>query len=294
MDMTEILIRPASAADKAAVVEFTQHTWEHGDYIPEVYDAWLVDPRGPFLVAEKEGKIIAISKVTFLGPHQAWLEGLRVHPEHRRHGVARRFLAYQLALAQEKGARVARLATAWNNFPIHKIVAEQGMCHVATFVPFLAEAETGPVRACVLSPADLDAAWDCVLASDVYRHSARLYDQGWAWKELDKERVAEGIQKGDAVGWHRQMGDGLLAGLALLSHDWYDEDALRISWVGGDLAEMTEFAHDLRRVAAARGLQKVHTMLVDLPALRAAFTAAGYKPGSEEEFFGLWIFEKFL
>jgi len=292
--MTEILIRPASAADKAAVVEFTQHTWEHGDYIPEVYDAWLVDPRGPLLVAEEEGQIIAISKVTFLEPHQAWLEGLRVHPEHRRHGVARRFLAYQLAVAQEKGAHVVRLATAWNNFPIHKIVAEQGMCHVATFVPFIAEAEAEAVRACVLSPVDLDAAWAIVLASDTYRHSARLYDQGWAWKELDKERVAESIQKGDAVGWHRQVDDGLLAGLALLSHDGYDEDALRVSWVGGDPAEMTEFAHDLRRVAAARGLQKVHTMLVDLPALCAAFTAAGYKPASEEESFGLWIFEKVL
>lgn len=289
--MTEILIRPASVADKATVVEFTQHTWEHGDYIPEVYDAWLVDPRGPLLVAEEEGKVIAISKVTFLGPQQAWLEGLRVHPEHRRHGVARRFLAHQLAVAREKGARVVRLATAWNNYPIHKIAAEQGMCHVATFVPFIAEAEVGPIRARVLSPADLDAAWAFVLASDTYRHSVRLYDQGWAWKELDKETVAEGLQKGDVAGWHKEMDDDLLAGLALLSYDWYDRDALRISWVGGDLAETTEFARDVRRVATVRGLQKVHTMLPDLPALRAAFTAAGYKPPSEDEFFGLWIFE---
>ncbi|MCC7354190.1 MAG: GNAT family N-acetyltransferase, partial [Anaerolineae bacterium] len=292
--MTEIHIRPATADDKPAVVEFTQHTWPDGDYIPEVYDIWLVDPRGPLLVAEEGGKVVAIGKVTFLGPRQAWLEGMRVHPEHRRHGIGRRFLAYQTTLAREKGAQVVRLATAYNNYPVHKIVAEQGMSHIASFTPIIADAETGPVRARVLAPAELDEAWAVVVTGDVHRRGARLYDLGWVWKELDQEEVARSIQEGNALGWQPQRDSGPLAGLALLPYDWYDKDALRAGWVGGDLAEMAEFAHDLRRVAAARGFQKVYTMLVDLPDLRAAFTAAGYKPDSGDEAFTLWVFKKDL
>lgn len=292
--MSEIHFRPATAADKPAVVAFTQHTWSHGDYIPEVYDAWLTDPRGPFLVAEAEGEVVAVSKVTFLAPDQAWLEGLRVHPEHRRRGIARQFLAYEIALAQSRGARVVRFATAWNNFPIHKIAAEAGMQRVASFVPCWAEAESGPVQASPLAPDDAAAAWDLIAASEVHRRSGGLYDQGWAWKKLDFAEVACLIQKGDALGWRAETGESAWAGLALLFRDLYDREALGVCWVGGDMARMTEFARDLRHVAAARGLARVHVPLVDWPDLRAAFAAAGYQfdPGGEPV--SLWIFEKIL
>jgi GNAT superfamily N-acetyltransferase len=292
--MNEITFRPATAADKPAVVAFTQHTWPHGDYIPEIYDAWLTDARGPFLVAEVKGEVVAVSKVTFLGPDQAWLEGLRVHPEHRRRGLARQFLAYEIALAQSRGARVVRFATAWDNFPIHKIAAEAGMRHVASFVPYWAEALPGPVRARALRQDDLAAAWDMIAASEVYRRSGGLYDQGWAWKELNPAEVAQLIQKGDALGWQAPGRENAWAGVALLLSDFYDREALRICWLGGDMTQMTEFARDLRYVAAARGLTRVHVPLVDWPELRAALTAAGYQSDPGGEGFSLWIFEKAL
>ena len=50
----EYLCRDARPEDKAEVLALTAHTWEFGDYIQYVFDDWLADPQGRFLVAEEQ------------------------------------------------------------------------------------------------------------------------------------------------------------------------------------------------------------------------------------------------
>ena len=87
-----ISIRPARPEDRPAIERICAHTWEWGDYIPEVWDDWLAEGdrgEGHALVGEVEGFVVALSKVTLQTPDQVWLEGMRVDPDCRqRHGVA--------------------------------------------------------------------------------------------------------------------------------------------------------------------------------------------------------------
>jgi N-acetylglutamate synthase-like GNAT family acetyltransferase len=85
--MTGLIFRPARPEDKPRVLEITAHTWSDGDYIPEVWDDWLADPKGEFTVAELDGVVVALAKLTSLGQDQWWLEGLRVDPERRLKGI---------------------------------------------------------------------------------------------------------------------------------------------------------------------------------------------------------------
>ena len=51
----ELIIRLAQSADRPAMERVCAHTWEWGDYIPEVRDDWLADERGAVLVGELGG-----------------------------------------------------------------------------------------------------------------------------------------------------------------------------------------------------------------------------------------------
>jgi hypothetical protein len=43
--MSSVQIRPAQAADKPAVETLCAQIWEGEDYVPQVWDTWLADPR---------------------------------------------------------------------------------------------------------------------------------------------------------------------------------------------------------------------------------------------------------
>jgi GNAT superfamily N-acetyltransferase len=117
----EYLYRDVRPADKPEVLALTAHTWESGDYIEYVFDDWLADPHGRFLVAEEResGRIAAIDKLTMLSPTEAWFEGLRVHPDFRRRGLASRLQKYMIGEAARLGAQVIRLTTLATNRPVH-------------------------------------------------------------------------------------------------------------------------------------------------------------------------------
>jgi len=89
--MTDAVVRQATHHDYDAVAAFTQDTWTdqgRGDYIPDVFHDWI-DANGPewrTVVVEVDGDVAGICQGKFLSDYEAWLEGMRVHPEHRGEG----------------------------------------------------------------------------------------------------------------------------------------------------------------------------------------------------------------
>ena len=61
--------RPAVPCDREAVFAFCAATWPNGDYIPLVWDAWLADPGGAFVVgADDEDSAVAVVKLSRAAP----------------------------------------------------------------------------------------------------------------------------------------------------------------------------------------------------------------------------------
>ncbi len=56
-------IRAARPSDQEAVFEFVEHTWEWGDYIPDVWDIWFTEPRAKLFVATVNGVPVGIEHV---------------------------------------------------------------------------------------------------------------------------------------------------------------------------------------------------------------------------------------
>jgi GNAT superfamily N-acetyltransferase len=80
---TQVICRPVIERDLDDIREFCKTIWDGHDYVPDVIEDRLHDPRGMFAVAEREGRAIACSKITWLAGGQWWLEGFRVDPDYQ-------------------------------------------------------------------------------------------------------------------------------------------------------------------------------------------------------------------
>ena len=126
-------IRAARADDKEAVLAFCQQTFAWGDYIHYVYDQWLVDADGDMTVAVVDGVPVALARVRYLSPTEAWFEGLRVNPAYRRHGLATVVAEYNRERALTRGIKVGRAFISATNVASQTLSSRMGFAEVAQY-----------------------------------------------------------------------------------------------------------------------------------------------------------------
>jgi GNAT superfamily N-acetyltransferase len=285
----ELILRPARPDDRPAMEGVCAQTFDWGDYIPSVWDDWLADEQGLVLVGEQGGSVVALSKITLQTRGQVWLGGMRVHPDHRRRGIAARFLDYSLDYARQRGAPVVRLGTSQRNTPVQRMMARAGMTRVGSYVLWTAEPLPGSVSLSFLSSQHSAQARAFLADSPVLAHTRGLHSFHWEWQELSAEHIAPCLQESQIAA--RFAADGSLAALALIRFD-PDDETLWIGFVDGQPTAVTTLAVAIRSHATQLAAQKVQIMLPDLLWLRDAFRAAGYDFGDWEG--ELWIFERWL
>jgi GNAT superfamily N-acetyltransferase len=275
--------RPARAEDKSRVLEITAHTWGpgEGDYIAEVWDRWLADPQGEFTVAELDGAVVALAKLTWVADGEWWMEGLRVDPEHRRAGIGQAMNTYQVQLARKLGGRVVRYATGLRNAGSHRI-AERADFHVLTrFVERTGEKLDEPAHGLeTLIPADLDAAWQMASESDSLQATRGVYVWMWRARALTRERLAEHVERGHAMGMRDATGRLSAWALAEIDPAW---DRMGVTTLVGSPEDMTTLGRALRAHAGTLGKIAVELMVYPLPRALDAIAAAGYQLETDRE-----------
>lgn len=290
---SDFRIRPARPQDKEAVLEFTRHTWgeENGDYIPEVWDAWLADRQGRFLVAELEGRPVGIGKVTLQGEGECWLEGLRVAPQYRGSGIAHTLQLEATKVARELGAQIVRFATASWNEAVQHMAQEDGFSRVARFAYY--EAASDPDQAgrrarepFVLEERVLPALRRASHESQYLLASQGLYAIGWSWRALSVERLRQHLKKGEILAYIGP-GGGVDA-WAILTSPW-GSSAAWVSFLDGAPAAVEELSQIVRARAGRAAAKEVQAMFpIDwehLPLLEEL----GYQREMDAE---LWVFEQ--
>ena len=239
--------------DTAAVVAFTRTTWDGWDYLPDVWASWLEGRDGAVFAAEAAetaetaasaersgraetapGRPIAVGRVTLLSASEAWMEGLRVDPAIRGHGVATAFQAAELSWAQAQGATVVRYATGETNEASLHLGARHGFAlagrwralrpeePVGAAASSVGVSKAGPTqpktpsrRAAILEHLDAgglvarepagDARararlWERLATDATFVAGERLYEwRAWAWQALTGERLARHVEHGELL-----------------------------------------------------------------------------------------------
>jgi len=270
-----LVFRPLRADDKPRILELTAHTWDDGDYIHEVFDDWLADPKGQFVAAVLDGQVTAIGKLTDLGDGELWLEGLRVDPAHRGKGIGDALHHHQLEAAHRIGGRVLRYATGQDNRASQRL-GERTAFHYAASYRWLtagASPDFAPPEALAVSDWPALHAW---LDSPLLQQAHRLYARMWKWSELSEARLRAHLEAGQVFGLRTPGGLGLRAwSICSLIEGW---DAAQLHHLDGiDSASIIEMAQAMRRHAADNGFRTVEAFALAPSPLIDAFHEAGYR-----------------
>jgi GNAT superfamily N-acetyltransferase len=201
MSDPDVRVRRARLDDHDAVRAFTENTWSdegRGDYIHRVFPDWVEadGPRQRTLVAETGGNLVGIVQVVVLSEYEAWLQGARVHPDHRGRGITVALNEACFEWARDRGAAVGRLMVfSWNEAGLAAARAN-GFAPVTEFrwahpepAPDATGADGPPTVG--EAPEDAHARWT---ASDARAHLGGLgldLGESWACSAVDRETWRE-------------------------------------------------------------------------------------------------------
>ena len=248
-------IRPARPEDQAVIAAFTADTFEWGDYVADAFDSWMEDPSGRILIAANEvDEAIGMARATMLSPSEAWAQAARVHPDHRRQGIAGSLTQAGEAWATERGAVVMRLVTEDWNEPAQRQVEKSGYRLVAKWAmaqrdigssvpaipgnggrraPAAERLQSAPVHE-VESPFLIWSTGDLIIAAHGLFPAV-----GWMWRRMGLDDVVQAARQRSLWG----CPSGWLIGTVEDDRFWVPwiatgpEDAHRLLKAAVDLAE---------------------------------------------------------
>jgi GNAT superfamily N-acetyltransferase len=266
------IVRRARPEDKPAVVEFSSKIWEGWDYLPRVYDRWLEDPRGAFLVAELAGQPVGTDKITVLSPGEIWLEGLRVDPDAQGQGVALAINRKAMEIIAGLNPRTVRFATVADNWASRHMGEKDGFrllfeCRRMVAGPPVEKPEPAnglnqelsPWATSELSagPDQLDIVMDFLKDSKNHRLMRGLYGWGWTFQEMRREFVERVLVRRGGLAIRL---DDCIEALALFLPQRHGP-RFCLGFIGGEREGMIKLASRFQAVAEERGSASVFAMV---------------------------------
>ena len=236
-----MIVRIAKKSDKEEVLKFCTNTFEWGDYIDQVWDVWSADPHGKLYVVDyAEGSKnnnfpVAISHGSICpDKRQIWVEGIRVHPAHRRKKIATFLIAKTLQYGKRQGAIEASAVVATDNIGSRLMLEKNGFNAISRWVYYASTHNTvgsslQPTNARVASSADLDDICNYLTYSPIYKLSGRRYVNSWRWYFLNRKTLRHFIKKRNLI----VTGYPSPTGIALINMRgyWHRGDVLQIVYL---------------------------------------------------------------
>jgi GNAT superfamily N-acetyltransferase len=200
------IVRPATAEDQTAIAAFTTDTFSWGDYVAEAFSGWLADPLAHVAVAVIDDVPVAVARAVMMSPTEGWMHGARVHPDHRRKGLATLLNHHLSDWVRSKGGQVVRLMIESWNEPAQEQVAAAGyrrVCEWTNAVRGLGS-EPDPIanggrrvpgdeQLAVGTPAEIEPAWVAWSASELSRSGRALYPRGWLMRRMVRNDLDEAV-----------------------------------------------------------------------------------------------------
>jgi len=271
---TSVLCRPAHARNRADVIEFCKGIWDGDDYVPDVWDDWINDPKGILAVAVLDGHAIGCSKITWMSEGQWWLEGFRVDPRYQGLKVGSRIHEYVTDWWLEHGDGTLRLMTKANNFAVHRVCEKTGYIKTHEVCGYKTSPIAEPTES-FSSIHDLRETAGFAVASESVKTTGGLTDFGW--------RIATPISlecyASEQAEYHHRF------------YWWKDKQGAFSFWINEDEAQRTmhigvvacavqdtpALLLDARRLASQEKLDSVFQIAFDIPGIVFQLEAAGFE-----------------
>jgi len=232
-----LTLRKARPEDRQHTFEIEKKATPGLSYLPYVFDQFVTDEQGEFIIAELDGQAVGCGKFTLLPDGSAWLETLRVIPEKQGLGIGKQFYTRFFEIAHAQKIPAMRMYTNINNR------ASKGLAERFGFS--IAGAYRGQKRLCQPNhlqptPAAFQAVTDPALASDLLLS----FQETWAGF-LVMNRTFYAITPALAAHLAQQgmlYHDPTTQTTVTLGARFMPHQALHLGVLGGDLTAALSFA----------------------------------------------------
>jgi GNAT superfamily N-acetyltransferase len=174
-------IRDAQPSDKQVVLDFCKNTFSWGDYIADVWDTWIL--QGNLFVVVEGHVPIGLCHLVFTDNRQAWIEGIRIHPNYRRKEYGRKIISHCESIA--KLIKTIRMIIESENTPSINLAQSMGYYTEDNW------------RLYALIPKKETSS--TIIASDIKQVaglvSSNTYADSWKWLPLEKSDLEELIKQ---------------------------------------------------------------------------------------------------
>lgn len=250
--MRGLKLRDARPRDRREVSEFCRNTWPgYGDYIQLVWDSWMKEKGGRFILAELDGEPVGIAKVSEFSKGEVWLQGLRVAPNLRRKGIANEIHVEVLRTVKRMKPRVVRFCTATKNRASRHIGGKYGFELAARFRFFWVGARKGRVRGRVARMRDVEAVSGFIEKSRFIKVSGGLIAEGWIFREFSLKLLRNYIRARAVMLIEGRAG---IRGVAIYTVDQEEGTGMMsLGFVDGDVISIKALARNAIYLSAERG-----------------------------------------
>lgn len=275
MPTPTIVIRRATPADRAAVIAVERKSTPTLQYLPQVFDQFVAEPTGEFMVATIDDEVVACGKFTPLPNGSAWLETLRVIPERQGLGIGKRFYERFFELAAAQGITTMRMYTGTRN-AVSKGLAERfGFQPAATFRGMWLACE--PAAPTPTPPAFAQVTDPTLATQLVMPHAATWHGflvMNRTFYQITPALCADLATKGHIYATADQ------ANVLVLGARFMPEQALHVGLFGGDAAACLAFA---QQVGSQQGTGQLSCLLVAVATpLQAQLQEHGFRLEASE------------
>jgi GNAT superfamily N-acetyltransferase len=296
MAAEELRVRGAHPDDHDDVVAMTEDTWperDGGDYLGDVFPDWVAgdgDDQRTF-AAEAGGRVVGVVQAVRLSDHEAWFQGMRVHPDHRGRGVSNALNDACFEWSRSWGAAVARLMVfSWNVAGLGA-ARSQGF-RAGTEFRWLHPDPDPDATVAASVRHDPDAAFACWQDSDARDHLRGLAldrDETWACSELTRADLRAAADEATVLAVTREgrPGEGGTVAASYRVRD-YERDGERCAEYGvaawDDRAALEDLLAAVTRDAADLGADRTRVLVPETARHVSEAAGAGVEVSDEPDF----------
>ena len=233
-----LTFRRVVEANRERICEISSQIWEGDDYIPFVFDKWLLDMQGEFTAAFEGDKLIGFAKYTLVNDGSVWLEGIRADVSYRGMGFGDEMTKYYIEKARQENVQALRLSTYIENYGSIHIIEKNSFKKDGYFTFLYRDIEedfdkTMPDN--VVNIMSSGAAWHFITSSRFYMMSNAYINHGWRFEKMTYERLESLVKNKRVFG---TIQDGRMTALLILTEDSNGDGGYSIGFLEGDLTGM--------------------------------------------------------
>jgi len=215
-------IKKITKADRKRVLEISAKIWEGDDYLPEVFDEWVIDKKSLFVGLWQNDILVAFGRMKYLTPTDVWLEGLRKDQDLKIKGVGEKLARYCLQeLSKKKNLSSIRFSTYFDNVPSIKLNEKFGFEKVLTLsLKYLniKKRKIKNISPCIKKACDFQKIQSFVEKSEFLKRSRNFISKGWVIYPYSRDLLKQFFFENKIFIYER---DSIIKGMAIIDEAAY-------------------------------------------------------------------------